>query len=84
MAITIRLPARLEADLRRRAEAHGSKLSEFVREAIAEKLDREAGGRPSADELGVSAFGRHGSGRNDLSTDRKAILGQLFRVKHSR
>jgi Ribbon-helix-helix protein, copG family len=39
MAITVRLPAQLEADLRRRADAHGSGLSEFVREAIAEKLD---------------------------------------------
>jgi hypothetical protein len=80
MAI-IQLPAELEADLRRRADAHGFGLSEFVREAIAEKLDREAAGRPSAYELGKNVFGKQGSGRDDLSTNRKAILGELLRAK---
>jgi hypothetical protein len=47
-----------------------------VREAIAEKLDREATGQPSAYELGKNVFGKYGSGRDDLSTNRKAILGE--------
>ena len=84
MTITIRLPEELEAELRVRLAARGFGLSEFVREAIAEKLDREADGRPSAYELGKNVFGKHGSGRNDLSTNRKAILGELLRAKHSR
>ena len=84
MTITIRLPAELEAELRLRLDARGFGLSEFVREAIAEKPDREADGRPSAYELGKNVFGKHGSGRNDLSTNRKAILGELLRAKHSR
>jgi Arc/MetJ-type ribon-helix-helix transcriptional regulator len=84
MTITIRLPEELEAELRTRLDAQGSGLSEFVREAIAEKLDREAAGKPSAYELGKNVFGKHGSGRDDLSTDRKAILGELLRAKHSR
>jgi Ribbon-helix-helix protein, copG family len=84
MAITIHLPAELEAHLRRRADAQGAGLSEFVREAIAEKLSREATGQPSDCELGASVFGGYGSGRNDLSTDRKAILDELLRAKHSR
>jgi Arc/MetJ-type ribon-helix-helix transcriptional regulator len=84
MTITIRLPTKLEAELRHRVDAQGFGLSEFVREAIAEKLDREAGGQRSAYELGKDVFGKHGSGRDDLSTNRKAILGELFRPKHPR
>ena len=84
MTVTIRLPDELEAALRARLDAHGVRLSEFVREAIAEKLDREAAGQRCAHELGKELFGKHGSGRDDLSTSRKAILGELLRAKHSR
>jgi hypothetical protein len=44
-------------------------LSDFVREAIAEKLEREPAQRPSAYDLGKDLFGKYGSGRDDLSTD---------------
>ena len=84
MTITVRLPEELEAELRTRLDAQGFELSEFVREAIAEKLDREAAEQPSAYELGKEVFGKHGSGRDDLSTNRKAILGELLRAKHTR
>ena len=84
MTITIRLPEEIETELRRRLDARGFGLSDFVREAIAEKLDREAAGKPSAYELGKNVFGKHGSGRDDLSTNRKAILGELLRAKHTR
>jgi Arc/MetJ-type ribon-helix-helix transcriptional regulator len=84
MSITIRLPEELEAQLRRLLDAQGFGLSEFVREAIAEKLDREAAGQPSAYELGKNVFGKHGSGRHDLSTNRKAILAEVLRPKHPR
>ena len=39
MTITIRLPAKLETDLRTRLGR--TRLSDFVRDAIAEKLERE-------------------------------------------
>jgi Arc/MetJ-type ribon-helix-helix transcriptional regulator len=84
MAITVRLPEELEAKLRARIEAQGRRLPEFVREAIAEKLDREAAGQPSAHELGRNVFGKHGSGRDDLSTNRKAILAELLHAGHCR
>jgi hypothetical protein len=84
MTITIRLPEKLEAELRARLDAEDLGLSDFVREAIAEKLDREAVGRPSAYELGKNVFGKYGSGRNDLSTNRKAILTEVLRAKHHR
>jgi plasmid stability protein len=84
MTVTIRLPDELKAKLRHRLAAHGVTLSEFVREAIVEKLDRETAGTPSTYELGKDLFGKHGSGRDDLSTNRKAILGELLRAKHPR
>jgi Arc/MetJ-type ribon-helix-helix transcriptional regulator len=84
MTITIRLPDEFEAQLRARLEARGVKLSEFVREAIAEKLDREAARQASAYEHGKKLFGRQASGRDDLSTKRKAIFGELLRAKHPR
>lgn len=82
MTITIRLPEKLEADLRARLETQGVGLSDFVRDAIAEKLEREPAKRPSAYALGRHLFGKHGSGRNDLSTDRKIILNEILHAKH--
>ena len=84
MTITIRLPEELEAELRARLETHGVALSDFVREAIAEKLDREPTEKLSAYELGKDLFGRHGSVRTDLSTNRMEILGEMLRAKHRR
>ena len=84
MTITVRLPEELEAELRTRLDAQGLGLSDFVRTAIAEKLDREAAGQPSVYKLGKNVFGKHGSGRDDLSTNRKAILDELLRAKHPR
>ena len=84
MTITIRLPEALEAELRVKLETHGMALSAFVRAAIAEKLEREAeqGPFPYAGDLHL--FGRHDSGRDDLSTDRKAIVREKLRAKHHR
>ena len=84
MTITIRLPHALEAELRARLNARGVGLSDFVRDAIAEKLGREPTETPSAYDLGKELFGRHGSGRDDLSTDRKALLDEMLRAKHHR
>ena len=84
MTITIRLPTKLEADLRTRLGRRRVALSDFVRDAIAEKLQREPDRSPSAYELGKDLFGKHGSGRTDLSSNRKAILDELLRAKHRR
>jgi Arc/MetJ-type ribon-helix-helix transcriptional regulator len=84
MTITIRLSEKLEADLRARIEMQGVGLSDFVRDAIAEKLERETTEKLSPYELGKDLFGRHGSGRNDLSSGRKAILNEVLRGKHRR
>lgn len=84
MTITIRLPQKLEADLRTRLGTRRSRLSDFVRDAIAEKLEREPAEQPSAYVLGKHLFGRHGSGRRDLSSNRKAILSEVLRAKRRR
>jgi hypothetical protein len=84
MTITVRLPAKLEASLRSRLDKHKVRLSAFVREAIAEKLEQQPEGRPSAYDIGKELFGRHGSGRHELSSNRKAILSELLRAKHRR
>ena len=48
MTITVRLPDDLETKLRRRLKQEGKALSDFVREAIAEKIGRDAKAKPSA------------------------------------
>ena len=84
MTITIRLPTELETDLRTRLGARGAALSDFVRDAIAEKLEREPPEAPSAYELGKHLFGKHASGRRDLSGNRKTVLNEVLRAKHRR
>ena len=84
MTITIRLPTKLEANLRIRLGTRRASLSQFVREAIAEKLEREPAKKLSAYDLGKHLFGRHGSGRRDLSGNRKAIMNEILRAKHRR
>jgi Arc/MetJ-type ribon-helix-helix transcriptional regulator len=84
MTITVRLPVKVEADLRARLDRTRAGLSEFVREAIAEKLDREPAATRSVYDIGKHLFGKHGSGRDDLSANRRAILDEVLAVKHHR
>jgi hypothetical protein len=82
MTITLRLPMKLEADLRARLDRHGIALSDFVRDAITEKLEREPARIPSAYDLGKDLFEKHGSGRHDCSSNRKSLLNEMLRAKH--
>jgi len=84
MTITIRLPAKLEAALRARLDRRRVPVSAYIREAIAEKLEREPHASPTPYELGKDLFGKHGSGRSDLSANRKAIMDEMFRAKYRR
>jgi RHH-type transcriptional regulator, rel operon repressor / antitoxin RelB len=84
MTITIRLPTKLEAKLRARLDRRGTGLSDFVRDAITEKLERELVENPSAYDLGKDLFGKHASGRDDLSTNRKTIVNEMLRGKYRR
>ena len=84
MTITIRLPNKLEAALRTRLDSWGVRLSDFVREAIAEKLEREPAAKRSAYDIGKHLFGKHASGRHDLSSNRRSILNEILRTKRRR
>lgn len=85
MTITIRLPDELEAELRARLDVEHMPLSEFVRRAIAEKLEREPKPeKPSAYELGKRVFGKYSSGRADLSENSEQILREMLSAKHRR
>ena len=83
MTITIRLPDDFEAKLRARLEQGDVALSEFVRQAIAEKLEREPKpGKPSAYELWQQHFNGWGSGETDRSERAEEILSAEFDAKH--
>lgn len=79
MSITVRLGEILEAKLRDRFER--GDLSDFIRKAVEEKLEREPPAQ-SAYEAGKHLFGKHGSGRTDLSSNRKAIIREKLYEKH--
>jgi RHH-type rel operon transcriptional repressor/antitoxin RelB len=83
MPISVRIDQRLEADLRARLTKIGLPLSEFVRQAIAEKLARE-GGKPTAYELGKDLFGKYKSGRDDLSVSHEQLLKDRLVGRHRR
>jgi len=86
MTLTVRLPADLDEQLRSRAASQGVKVSDFVRTAIAEKLEREPARKLSAYELGKDVFGCYELGGPDDSTRarRKALIGEAIDAKHAR
>lgn len=86
MTLTIRLPEALETQLRSRLEAEGAKLSDFVRTAIAEKLEREPAKHSRAYELGKDVFGCYEFGHPDDSSRarRKELIGEHLDAKHHR
>ena len=84
MTVTVRLPEDLEAELQARLAESGSRLSDFVREAIGEKLERELKALPSAYDHGQFLFGRYGSGRGDLSENADRIVAEKIRARRDR
>ncbi|MBF0256882.1 MAG: ribbon-helix-helix protein, CopG family, partial [Gammaproteobacteria bacterium] len=55
MSLSLRIDPELETELRLRLEREGGSVSEFVRQAIREKLDRDS---RSAYQIGEPLFGR--------------------------
>jgi hypothetical protein len=82
MTITIRLQTELEQRLRKRLEAGGEALSQFVRNAIEEKLSREAVEHPTAYELGKHLFGKSTSGVNDLGSAHAKHFREKVRARN--
>lgn len=82
MTISIHLDKQTERDLRQYLQAEKLSLSEFVRDAIKEKMTDYAEKPSMVYELGKDLFGAHASGRDDLSTNRKALLKEKLHTKH--
>ncbi|MEN9500809.1 MAG: hypothetical protein RI964_94 [Pseudomonadota bacterium] len=83
MGISIRLDKSIEESLRKRLQFEGISLSDFIRDAIREKL---AGydNQLSPYELGKNLFGCYSSGRDDLSINRKTLLREKLNAKYRR
>ena len=86
MTITVRLPDELEARLRQRVADESIELSEFVRQAITDKLDdKSAQEKPSAYDVWKKHFTLgEGSGETDRSHRVKEILRAEFDAKRRR
>lgn len=81
--ITVKLPAELDATLRRRLAQLETSLSSFVRSAIEEKLEREPPAS-KAYELGRDYFGSFDSGDPSFAdrATRKRKVREYVRAKH--
>lgn len=83
MTISVRLDPDTESRLRRRLEADGVPMSEFVREAIREKLARKQR-ETTPYALGEDLFGRYASSDTDRSVRRKELIRERLHAKHRR
>ncbi len=83
MTVSLRLGEPLETELRRRLAQDGTSLSDFIRQAVREKIERKA---QSVDPyaLGPPLFGRHARGEQDRSQRRKQIIHEQLDAKHRR
>ena len=79
MTLTVRIEKRLEQALGRAAREEGVTRSEMLRRCLEEFLARRKSSRV-AWELGKDLFGKLGSGRSDLSADRKQVLREKIRA----
>lgn len=81
MQLSIDLDDAIEAELRLRLQREDMALSDFVREAIREKLLKESSVDASYD-LGKDLFGRYASGDTERSSQRKTLLREKIHAKH--
>lgn len=83
MAISLRLDGDLEHALEKHAKMMGRSKSELIRGLIDDFLKNKTT-RPSPWEIGKDVFGRHGSGKGNLSFNRKSILKEKLHAKKNR
>ena len=81
MTVSLRLEETLDAALRQRLAQDEISLSDFIRQAICEKLERD---QQPADPYtsGRPLFGRHASGEPDRSQRRKPIIRERLHAQH--
>ncbi len=78
--INVRLSQDLEKRVTEVAEELGLTKSELVRRCLEEYVEKNHS--PSAWELGKDLFGKYGSGKGNLSSDRKELIREKIRKKH--
>lgn len=79
MSISLRLDPDIETELRLRLQREHRNLSEFLREAIREKLEREA---QTPYQIGEPLFGRYASGDGNRSERRKDLIREKIHARH--
>lgn len=83
MTISLRLDEQLQRELERAARAAGVSKSEVIRRSLQEFLARSNTQRTPW-ELGQHLFGRYGSGRSDLSSNRKRLVREKVHARKRR
>lgn len=83
MSVTIRLPVPLEKELARAASRKRVSKSQLIRDCLQAFLNAD-NDTPLAWELGKDLFGKVGSGRSDLSRNRKQIVRDKLHARHRR
>ena len=83
MLISVRVEERLAAELERAAADGGVSKSEFVRQCLTDYLARRKVGN-LAWELGKNLFGKHRSGRGDLSANADQIVREKIHARGRR
>ncbi len=83
MTITVRLGSELESRLIQLADLEGTTKSALVRKCLEDYLQQQ-NERKTPWELGKGLFGKHSSGRNDLSTNAKVLVREKVHAKKGR
>jgi hypothetical protein len=83
MAISVRLDAQTEEALAEAAAAKGLTKSDFIRLCVTDFLARQEP-RARAWDLGHDLFGKAGSGRKDLSKNRKPLVREKIHASKDR
>jgi hypothetical protein len=83
MALTVRLPPRVEGALMAYCVSRRITKSDAVKQAL-ERLLAECGDKPSAYELGRAGFGADRTARRDVARNTKRLLRERFRGASSR
>lgn len=77
--ITLRLNSALEKNINKIAHQIGVTKSELIRQSITAFIEKIE--QPSPWELGSNIFGKHASGKDNLSRDRKSIVKEKIKAK---
>jgi RHH-type rel operon transcriptional repressor/antitoxin RelB len=80
VTVNVRLDKELEKAVLALAHREGITKSDLIRRCLREFLMRQSRAR-SPWEIGKDLFGKYGSGRSDLSTNRKRIMREKIYAK---